>query len=457
MFLLPFYTRELQPADYGAMALISLVGVAMSGLLSLGTGNSMGLLYYKEKDSSKRTVILWTNFSLLLANGLFWYGLIFLFAPQLSLLIFQTFDYTEFIRLAFVGTVLGNLSEIWLAYLRMEEKAKSYVVLTLSVALLTIGLSLGLILGLRLGLYGLILATVLGQVFSLLAVLLFIARKLPFQIDLAKVWSLVRIGFPSIFGIFAFLLVDYADRQMIERMLDLTALGLYTIGYSFGMVITIAVGAFSAAWPPFFMSYINKREEAKVIFGKVLTYYVLAFGVLTVVFFGFAKPVVLILTAPAYREAWTVIGLVAASYVLKGCYLIMIPGLNFAEKLSIQSLIEWIAAIINLAANLCLIPIYGILGAAMATFISYLSLPVLTWLLSRKYLEVDYQWERVTITFVLSVLVALVLYKISQGLDYGLLALSCINGFVLLFFFAFIYFVLLDKKERIYIRNKLSK
>ena len=105
MFLLPFYTRELQPADYGAMALISLVGAAMSGLLSLGTGNSMSLLYFKEDNPAKRPVILWTNFTFLLANGLFWYLLIFLFAPQLSRLIFQSTDYTMLIRLAFVGTI----------------------------------------------------------------------------------------------------------------------------------------------------------------------------------------------------------------------------------------------------------------------------------------------------------------------------------------------------------------
>ena len=457
IFLLPFYTRELQPADYGAMALISLVGVAMSGLLSLGTGNSMGLLYFKEDNPAKRPVILWTNFALLLANGLFWYVLIFLFAPQLSWLIFQSIEYTTFIQLAFVGTVLGNLSEIWLSYLRMEEKAKSYVLLTLSVALLTIALSVGLVLWLQLGLYGLILAMVLGQVVSLFAVLVFIARKLPFQLDLAKVWPLVRIGFPSIFGIFAFLLIDYADRQMIERLLDLSALGLYTIGYSFGMVITIAVGAFSSAWPPFFMSYINKREEAKVVFGKVLTYYVLAFGVLTVVFFGFAKAVVILLTAPAFREAWTVIGLVAASYVLKGCYLIMLPGLSFAEKLSKQSLIEWIAAIINLVANLWLIPIYGIRGAALATLISYLTLPLFTWLLARNYLEVDYQWGRVALAFALSVFVALLLYQFSRLFDFGLLGLLGSNGLVMLVFFGLVYTLLLDQSDRSFIRNKLTR
>lgn len=457
LFLLPFYTRALQPEDYGAMALITLISVAMSGLLSLGTGNSMSILYFREEDVENRKGVLWTNFFLMIVNGLFWYMLVYLFAPQISDLIFQKTAYADLIRLAFLGTVLGNISETWLSYLRMEEMAKRYVFITLSMALFTVGLSILFVLGMDLGLYGLILSGTLGQMAILLCMLLFVAKKISWAFDLKWVQPLVRIGFPSIFGVFAFLLIDYADRQMIERMFDLSVLGLYSIGYSFGMVITIAVGAFSSAWPPFFMSYINKREEAKVIFGRVLTYYVLAFGVLTVVFFGFAKPVVLVLTAPAFREAWTVIGLVAASYVLKGCYLIMLPGLNFAEKLSKQSLIEWIAAIINLVANLWLIPIFGILGAALATFISYLSLPVLTWLLARKYLEVDYQWGRVALAFALSVVVAVVLYQLSQGLDFGLLALLSTNVLVILFFFALIYAFLLDKTERIFIRNKLSR
>jgi O-antigen/teichoic acid export membrane protein len=244
---------------------------------------------------------------------------------------------------------------------------------------------------------------------------------------------------------------------MIERMLDLSALGLYTIGYSFGMVITMAVGAFSAAWPAFFMSYINKRDEAKVIFGKVLTYYVVAFGVLTVLFFGFAKPVVILLTAPAFREAWTVIGLVAASYVLKGCYLIMLPGLSFAEKLSKQSLIEWICAFINLGANFILIPIYGILGAALATFISYLGLPLFTWLLARNYLDVNYQWGRVALAFVLSVFVACLLYQLSRWVDFGLMGLLVVNGLVMLVFLGLVYTLLLDQSERSFIRNKFSR
>ena len=85
-------------------------------------------------------------------------------------------------------------------------------------------------------------------------------------------------------------------------------------------------------------------------------------------------------TAPEFHYAWIVVGLVALGYMIKGCYLIFLPGIYFAKKLGLQSILEWIAAVLNIVLNISLIPPFGILGAAFATFLSYLSLPILAWL-----------------------------------------------------------------------------
>jgi O-antigen/teichoic acid export membrane protein len=258
---------------------------------------------------------------------------------------------------------------------------------------------------------------------------------------------LVRIGFPSIFGLFAFLLIDYADRHMIERMVSLDALGVYLVGYSFGMVMAIAAGAFATAWPPFFMSYLNKRDEARTIFARVLTYYLIGFGGLIVLFFFMAKPVVLLMTAPAFHDAYLVVGLVATSHMLKGCYLIVLPGIYFAEKLRKQSAVEWVAAIANIGLNFWLIPIYGIIGAALATFVSYLILPVLAWTVARHYLAVDYEWNRVALVSVAVLIASSLLYWLSSSLDAVLLS-TVVSTAVLLVFFSVAYWLLLTASER---------
>mgnify|MGYP006176229153 CR=1 FL=1 len=110
---------------------------------------------------------------------------------------------------------------------------------------------------------GLILAGTLGFAINLGVAGFYVGRRIPFSINQKLFFPLVRIGFPSIFGMFAFLFIDYADRQMIERMLGLSYLGVYSLGYSFGMVMLLAVSAFATAWPPFFMSYVKKEEEEK--------------------------------------------------------------------------------------------------------------------------------------------------------------------------------------------------
>jgi O-antigen/teichoic acid export membrane protein len=455
LLLLPFFTRVLTPQDYGVVALVSLIGVAMSGLFTLGTGNSMGVLYYRELDIAKRPTIIWSNVLLLTLNGVFWYALLFLAAPILSSLMFQSDRYADLIRLALLGSIFSAIADPWLAYLRMEEKARRYVVITLISSLLSIGLSIWLVLVQDLGVKGLILAGTLAQGIMLGVNWLVIGEQLPFHIDATLFRPMVRVGFPSIFGLFAFLLIDYADRQMIERMVSLDALGIYSVGYSFGMVMSIAMGAFATAWPPFFMSYLNKPDEARIVFAQVLTYYLIGFGALVVLFFFLAKPITLMMTAPAFHEAHLVVGLVAAGYMLKGCYLIVLPGIYFAEKLHMQSVIEWVAAIVNISLNLWLIPQLGIVGAALATFLSYLSLPIFAWLLARRYLVVDYDFERIAKITMAILLASSLLYFISFSGDASLVSTMFVNAAVLLFYMSVAYRLLMTAYEREQLWSKL--
>jgi len=455
LLLLPFFTRALTPQDYGVVALVSLIGVAMSGLFTLGTGNSMGVLYFREMDITKRPTIIWSNILLLTVNGVFWYTLVFVSAPMLSTLMFQSDRYADLIRLALLGSVFSTIADPWLAYLRMEEKASRYVVITLISSLLSIVLSIWLVLVQGLGVQGAILAGTLAQGIMLLVNWLMIGRQLLFHIDATLFLPLVRIGFPSIFGLFAFLLIDYADRQMIERLVSLDALGVYSVGYSFAMVMSIAMGAFATAWPPYFMSYLNKLDEARIVFSRVLTYYLMGFGSLIVLFFFAAKPVVLLMTAPTFHEAHLVVGLVAAAYMLKGCYMIVLPGIYFAEKLHKQSAVEWIAAIINIGLNLWLIPHLGIVGAALATFISYLSLPIFAWLVARHYLAVDYEWQRLAWMSLVVVFFCVLLYAMSTRSEVSVISLMLINSAVVMLFVLIAGRVLMTVEERKWLWGKV--
>lgn len=394
LLLLPLFTRALSPTEYGVLALLNLVVVALSGVFSLGTANSMGLLYFREPAQKRRAVVVWTNVLLLVFNGVALVTALSIFAPTISTWIFETPDYAALLQIAFAGLAVSCIAEPFLAQLRMEENARQYVGLTLTSAFLTFALNCWFVLGLDWGIKGAALAGMAASMLSGVLVGFIIARRLPFGFDLTLLLPLVRIGFPSIFGLFAFMLIDYADRQLLQRFVGLSELGVYSVGYNLGMSMMLVVGAFGTAWPAYFMSYIGRQGEAKYVFGRVLRYYTLGVSALVLLFFAFAAPMLEILAAPEFYDANMIVGLVAAAYALKGIYLIFLPGLYFTNRLHVQAGIEWCAAIANIGLNFWWIPRLGILGAALATVVGYMLLPVLAWWFSKRCLEVDYDWRR---------------------------------------------------------------
>lgn len=120
------------------------------------------------------------------------------------------------------------------------------------------------------------------------------------------------------------------------------------------------------------------------------------FGIVALAIFIVAKPVVSLLTAEPFHEAWMVVGFVGLSQVLYGAFSILGTGIYFSRKLGYISLFKWIAAAINIGLNVILIPLLGITGAALSMLIGYLSLVIMTYFVSRLELPIDYEWRRIS-------------------------------------------------------------
>ncbi len=445
LLLLPFFTRVLSPQEYGVVALVGLVAMALSGLFSLGTGSSMSILYFECDTRSERHKVVWSTAALLTVNCIVLLAVLVAAAPYISHVVFETTEYANLLRIAFTSTMIVVVLEPFYAFLRLEGKAARFVTLSVVGAVAGALISIVLVLVLGWGIQGLLLASLFAQILSATLVAVTVAPHLMFGITTRFFVPLVRIGFPSIFGVFAFFVIDYLDRQMLQRMIGLDAVGVYSVGYNLGLVMLIAVSAFGMAWPPFFTSFIKRQEEAKLLFGKILNYYLIVFGGLAALFFVAAKPLVTML-APDFVTAGQIIGLVAAAYMLKGAYLIILPGIYFAKKLHWQSAVEWIAAIANIGLNLLLIPVFGIVGAAVATLVSYALMTTLAWMVARHYLAVQYHWRQIaTAVGGLGVTCGWVSWASMQFSFSGLAIHSLLALSVLFFVFGF---YVLDRSER---------
>ena len=268
--ILPFLTSKLAPKDFGIFALITLAVSFLVGLFNLGTSNSLYIMYHKESDLLAKEHLIWTNFFLNLMVALLLLPILFFLTALLNDILFSTGDYSELLFLAITTLAIWTLCEPFMSYLRLENRVYTYVFFMIFTSSLIAFFSFYFVVVMNLGVEGLIFAGLISKSLVLLLMLLVVSRKIKFGVLFLKLKSLVKIGIPSIFGLFAFICIDYSDRKIIDIFLGLDLVGLYSMAYSFGSVALLITSAFSIAWSPFFISFVNKVEEAKIIFPKIL-------------------------------------------------------------------------------------------------------------------------------------------------------------------------------------------
>ena len=400
--LLPFLTEKISPDEYGIFALLSLLTMALGAISNLGTTNSMSILFFEEENFKKRERLIWTNFLLLLFINLILIYITIITSSEISEFIFGTNKYRDLIFISILGLSLSTLTEPFLNYLRMERKSLNYLSYTIFKSILFVSLTLYIVIFLNEGLKGYIFSITLTNLIFLISILILVGRKLSFRLISAKIPQLIKIGFPSIFGVFAFIFIDYADRTIIEYIIGIKELGIYTVAYSLGMVALLFTDSFSLTWSPFFNSFIKRQKEAQKIFPIVFSFYTSISLIITILFFYLSKPIIYIFTESSYHSGYVVIGFIAFSYLIKGVYLIFLPGIYFNKKLYIQSLIEWFSALVNIFLNFLLIPIFGITGAAIATLLSYVMLSMGAYFFGNRFLPINYDWSKLFINTIIA-------------------------------------------------------
>jgi O-antigen/teichoic acid export membrane protein len=254
---------------------------------------------------------------------------------------------------------------------------------------------------------------------------------------------------PSFLALFA---MQQGNQLLIKELRGLDELGIYSVGYSLGSVLGLAVSSFTTAWTPFFLAYTNRIPHAQQLFPRVLTYYVAGFGALTLLFFAWARPVVQLLLPEAYWESAGVIGFSALGQSLIGCFSILVAPLYFAKDVSAVSVMQIASAGLALAANWFLVHRWGYMGAAIGLPVGYaLMCAFVHGYLRRhpdRYVRFNYDWKRIAGTASVFCLAAVMVVAPPVG------SAEIPRALIATVLVAVIAFMVLPKQERRTLRAK---
>lgn len=402
--LLPIYTNfdYIPSQDAFSDYVVVFTFIAFMNLFYLYGMDSALMRYFFLGNRDRKTVFS-STFYILVITSLLSTALIITYSAGIAGGLLQNAELAPLIRLAgwiLLSDALGNLGYL---ILRAEEKSGWFTVFKSIRFLLEVGLNVLFVAVWHLEVMGIFYTSLVASVINFVLMLPIIVRYLTPRIDLGLWKEMLKFGLPLLPNGIAFMTIEMIDRILVPMILSKAALASYGANYRFGKLLLLVVIAFRNAWQPFFLKIAN-QPNARQIYSRVLTYYIIGGGmiVLTVSYFirdGLTHRFFgqfYILSETAYWDGIGIIPLILLSYFFYGIYVILTPGFYIRKKSQYMILFTGSGAIVNVVANLILLPaLNSFWGAAWATLLSYLVMALTIYLMANRIYPIPLDWPRI--------------------------------------------------------------
>jgi O-antigen/teichoic acid export membrane protein len=311
--LIPFYTHFLLPRDYGTLEMIEVTVYMVGTFLGAGLTHAVLRFYYESEEQSYRRTVVSTALMSVIFVCIVLGGTLAFLSPSVSALVFQSPDYGGLLRLAVISLTMTVLAETPLVFIRAQQRSVLYTAVSLFGLVLNLTLNILFIARFGWGVRGVIMGGLITQACIGLGLSAYTFRLVGISFSRARLKEMLLYGLPYIPGGLLISILLMADRFALQRFTNLTVVGLYALGYKFGMVIgAMVTEPFFAIWGPK-MFEVAKRPDASHIYGRMLTYFLfvelyVALGISVGV-----KDVIAIMADPKYHSAYQIVPIIVSS------------------------------------------------------------------------------------------------------------------------------------------------
>ncbi|MCH8902317.1 MAG: oligosaccharide flippase family protein [Bacteroidetes bacterium] len=379
-FLLPVLTRFLSTSDYGVLAMFQLLISATFPFMGLNSTTALSRQYF-EKDK--------IDFPAYVTNCIF----ILFGSTAVVILIFWIFSnpiasFTEFpvqwlwavVLFAFAQKLTEYILELW----RVQQKTVRFGVFRMIRTSLDLGLSLFFIIILKNTWEGRIEGQLYAVVFFGLITFFYLFREkwIKFKWNAGYIKHALIYGAPLIPHVLGGIIIHMSDRIFIAKMVGISEVGLYSVGFQVGMLIALLQNSFNQAWSPWLFGKLKENDDdvkksiVKITYGYIGIILILALGLslMAPTFFD-------LFIGKEFSGARVFVTLIAFGFAFNGMYKMFVNYLFYIQKTYIIGLLTLLITVLNLVLNYILIGRNGAVGAAQATTISYAAQFILAWLI----------------------------------------------------------------------------
>ena len=420
---LPILTRVLTTEQYGILSLATTTTILSVAVAKAGLPNGI-LRYYKQySDSSEKL----TEFS----STVFLRGLILSFITfglyltvTLCLGLYLKIEKGIIVCFTIIAfsILIGPLNSIISNLLVVTGRTVFLNVIAVLSRIGSFCLSMVLFLYILKGLYGFLIGGVLCEV-TILCILFYWFFG-HYRVDFKRAsWKLavdlIKFGAPLLLTELSYLLLSYVDRYMIIAYHGLETVGVYSVGYNVAMYISDAVVlAISYSVVPIYVEMYERegRKETETFLNRVMYYLIIPVITMSGAYFGVAKDLFITLASAKYSAAAAFSPIVLIGNFLLGLSTNMFSAGLYLEKRTLRILANMsIAVVVNIVANIILLPRYGAMGAAIATLVACVGLAALNILSSYKVIAYKVSVKRIGYYLLLGVSGGVIAGQVNVG------------------------------------------
>ena len=424
--LVPFYTNVFPPSEYGVVAVIFAYIAFLNIVYSMGfeAGYFRFAADIEKPDGSTPSVLGEGNdkqrfsipFLIILINAGFLSSIIYLLSGPIASLAQLSASYRSIVTYAAFILFFDAIALVPFAYLRLKNKSKTFAAIKLVNIFINLGLNLYLILGLKWGLVSVFISNLAASIVTFALLTPFVFKNLTFRLNKKLFIDIAKFSIPYLPAGLASIVVQVIDKPAMQYLTDVKTVGIYQANYKLGIFMMLIVSMFEYAWKPFFLSNA-KEPNAKAIFSRVMTIFLGAASVIFVLLTFFIDELVRFelpfrghLIGEKYWPGLYIVPVVLLGYVFLGIYTNLIAGIYIEKKTKYLPAITGLAALINIAGCFGLIPFIGLMGGAIATLLSYISMAVYIYFVSQKFYRVKYELDKLFQLMAVNVLTIIFFY-----------------------------------------------
>jgi len=332
------------------------------------------------------------------------------------------------------------LDTIWsipMLALRAENRPRLFIFFSFLNVGVTLLCNLVFIIIFKMNIGSIFLSNLIASLIIFILVLPYIYQRFRFSsLSVVKWKTILSFALPFLpAGLFA-MAMEVADRYILKLLTNLETVGVYNAGYKIGVLMLLIVNGFNMGWQPYFLE--KNFDSRSKIYPRINSIVLAILGFIWILLLFWTDDLIktsflgITFFGSDFFSSLNIIPWIGLSYFFYGFYHLQTPGVFLKNRPKYAAWTRLFGAFSNIGLCFLLIPIFGALGAAYATCISFGLMALSMFFINRYLIFVNLEYKSLIIIFLL-LTISYAAFSVYQDN-------SAVNLLIMFFYIAVIFY-----------------